>query len=294
MLCVPLIEASWFQRTHIRRMYFFKRPRDANSNPSRDTLFNPQNATSSSVTGNFSIDATPTAQVILPSVVSQGMVVTSIVPVYQVCDPSTAGSPSCSTVLSTITTSSCSTVIPGLATSVTVTDCDQFITFSSSNDVSIATATSAPSASASGAAGIQKRATHRPQTWVEKVECFYIAPWKAVAGGAPTDVTVLCCKTNMSTNSKDCNTIKEVWVVHNVEAAVVKTSTVSISSVFASVSIFSHILSENRYSLIEIASYYRHGTQKQLPRPSRNVPALDHNPMDRHDLYNFKVCFNAC
>ena len=98
---------------------------------------------SASEGGMPSCDSICLANVQGSNLTSQGMVVTSTIPLYEVCDlpaaaaPGAAGSTSCSTVHDTITTSSCSTVMTAGFDRFTIRDCNQNVTFSTHHSYSV-------------------------------------------------------------------------------------------------------------------------------------------------------------
>lgn len=166
-----------------------------------------------------------------PTVISQGVIVTSIVPKYKVCGLPGASPTSCSTVLETITTSACSAVIMGFFTSVIVSDCGQSITFSTKNSYSLVTISPSPTAS---------RAVHgyqepSPTVYMQSVISYFIAPWQSLAADHASGITVIICTIDLL-GRETCQEIQEVWVVHTEYVPVVFTSSLSISRSFTSVS----------------------------------------------------------
>lgn len=99
----------------------------------------------------------PNASIIAPTLKSQGMavttiVLTTIVPIYEVCNTPGSNTTSCSTVFETIITTTCSTVLTYAFSKTTITECAKNITFSTQSSYALATTTILPST-----ANIQKR-----------------------------------------------------------------------------------------------------------------------------------------
>ncbi|TVY21621.1 hypothetical protein LARI1_G000163 [Lachnellula arida] len=174
----------------------------------------------------------PSPRIITPTLTSQSMVVTSVVAAYEVCNtPGSNTSSTCSTVFRNITTSLCSTVLTAWFTSVTVTDCNQNITFSTQSSYSLATATTIPSTPSALPASQALSQGPTATTFVQSVVYYFTAPWQSLAADTPTNIAVLICKFDQDDN-KTCQEIKEVWVVHTENVPVTSTSTVSISTSF--------------------------------------------------------------
>ncbi|RDW77443.1 hypothetical protein BP6252_05496 [Coleophoma cylindrospora] len=166
-----------------------------------------------------------------PKSASQGMIVTSILPQYEVCNLPGSNLTSCSTVLETFTVSSCSAVVTGFFTTVTVSDCNQSITFSSQSSYLLATASVAPTTTAT------KQTPELPSitTYVESVVSYYIAPWQSLASNNPSGITLTVCTMNY-TGYESCVQVQEVWMIHTEYIPVVLTSELAISCSFTSVS----------------------------------------------------------
>jgi hypothetical protein len=145
----------------------------------------------------------------------QGMVVTATVPVYIVCNKlpaATSSSISCSTILDTITTSSCSTTMTAGFDRYTISDCEQNITFSTQSSYSIVTVT--PSSAATPALK-NRDACPSPtySTYAQNIVTYYVCPWRSLASGDPSRITLVICKTDFA-GEVACENIQEVWVVH--------------------------------------------------------------------------------
>ncbi|KAH8759769.1 hypothetical protein BGZ57DRAFT_957077 [Hyaloscypha finlandica] len=170
----------------------------------------------------------PTARIVEPTLTSQGMIVSSIIPLYEVCNTPGPDASSCSTVFETIVTTTCSAVLTYAFTKSTISDCSQNITFSTQSSYSLATAT--VSATMTPAPEDQP---HSVTTYVQSIVSYYIAPWQSLAANTLSNVTVLVCQHDFSGNST-CTTIQEVWVVHTESVPVITTSTLIISTTLAS------------------------------------------------------------
>lgn len=153
--------------------------------------------------------------------VTVGTPMVTVEPAYQVCDPASS---SCSTILQTRTTTVCSGVLTGFFTRVTVTDCDQSVTFSTKSSFSLITST--------GLAARQAQVT----PYVQSVVSYFIAPWQSIAANTPGDITIVVCTFDAAGN-QICNNVQEVWVVHTELVPVVQTSTITVSQYFSSVSL---------------------------------------------------------
>jgi len=187
-------------------------------------------ASSSSQSYFFSL---PTPSIIEPTLTSQGMVVSSTIPLYEVCNTPGSDTISCSTVFETIVTTTCSTVLTYAFTKATISDCSQNITFSTQSSYYLVTATAS--------ATITPAPLNRPPsvtTYVQSIVSYYITPWQALAANTPSNVTVLVCEYDLSGNST-CTTIQEVWTVHTEYVPFTTTSTLIISTTLPSVSLLS-------------------------------------------------------
>lgn len=153
-------------------------------------------------------------------IVISGTPTTTVQPVYQVCD---TASSSCSTVFTTRTTTVCSAVLTGFFTRVTVTDCDQSVTFSTKSSFNLISTT--------GVAARDAQVT----PYVQSVVSYFVAPWQSIAANTPTGITVVVCTFDAAGNEV-CNNVQEVWVVLTQVVPVTSTSTVTVSQYFSSVS----------------------------------------------------------
>jgi hypothetical protein len=217
-LCVLPSEASWLRRADTSHQPEAWQPEAfvANSFPSSSSPF--QSYT-------FSV---PTPRVIEPNLISQGMAVSSIIPLYEVCNTPGLQKRSCSIVFKTIVTTTCSTVLTYAFTQATISDCSQNITFSTRSSYSLATATL--TATTTPAPAFPSSVT----TYVQSIVSYYIAPWQSLAANKPSNVTVLVCEYDF-TGASSCTTIPEVWIVYTKYVPVITTSTLIIWTTLASV-----------------------------------------------------------
>lgn len=127
-----------------------------------------------------------------------------------------SGTSSCDIEYSTTTKTICATTLTGLASKVTVSECDQEITFSSECGYSLETPTPTPATTSASA-------LITPAPTVRRLMTYWLAPWQSLtAGDAPSDVDVKVCKV-LDDGNMQCQRYQEVWEV------VVVTSTVTTS-----------------------------------------------------------------
>jgi hypothetical protein len=127
-----------------------------------------------------------------------------------------SGTGSCDVQYSTTTKTICATTLTGLASKVTVSECDQEITFSTECGYSLETSTPTP-------ATTNASALITPAPTVRRLMTYWLAPWQSLtAGDAPSDVDVKVC-TVLDDGDMRCQRYQEVWEV------VVVTSTVTTS-----------------------------------------------------------------
>jgi len=217
-LCVSPSEASWLRRANTSDQSQAWQPEAFVA-----SLFASSSSPSQSYT--FSV---PTPRVIEPTLASQGMAVSSIIPLYEVCNTPGLQKASCSIVFKKIVTTTCSTVLTYAFTQATISDCSQNITFSTQSSYSIVTATL--TATTTPAPNVSPSVT----TYVQSLVSFYIAPWQSLAANTPSNITVLVCEYDF-TGPSSCTTIQEVWAVYIEHVPVITTSTLIIWTTFASV-----------------------------------------------------------
>ncbi|PVI02355.1 hypothetical protein DM02DRAFT_589739 [Periconia macrospinosa] len=118
-----------------------------------------------------------------------------------------AGTGHCETVYVPTTTTVCATTLTGIATKVTVSECDQEITFSSECGFTLEAAASAPTQTTASNSLIT------PAPIVRKMMTYWIAPWQSLtAGDTPSDVDMKICKV-LDDDELECTRIQEVWEV---------------------------------------------------------------------------------
>ncbi|OAG10452.1 uncharacterized protein CC84DRAFT_1256285 [Paraphaeosphaeria sporulosa] len=115
----------------------------------------------------------------------------------------TAGTARCETVYVPTETTVCATTLTGIASKITVSECDQEITFSSECGFTLETPT--PVTSDSSLITLAPR--------VKRMTTFWVAPWQSLtAGEAPSDVDIKVC-TAQEDESLECIHYREVWEV---------------------------------------------------------------------------------
>lgn len=125
----------------------------------------------------------------------------------------TSGTGSCETVYAPMITTICATTLTGLASKLTITKCDQEVTFSTECGFTLAT----PTPITSSASLIT------PSPTVKRIFTYWLAPWQSLtAGRTPSDVQVKIC-TELDNGKYECIRHREVWEV----VVVTKTITTS-------------------------------------------------------------------
>ncbi|KAF2440542.1 hypothetical protein P171DRAFT_435335 [Karstenula rhodostoma CBS 690.94] len=115
----------------------------------------------------------------------------------------TAGTARCETAYATTETTVCATTLTGIASKITVSECDQEITFSSECGFTLETPTPVTSNSS----------LITPAPTVKRLTTFWVAPWQSLtAGEAPSDVDIKVC-TAQEDESLECLRYREVWEV---------------------------------------------------------------------------------
>jgi hypothetical protein len=141
-----------------------------------------------------------------------------------------SGTGSCSTIYSAAPTTVCATTLTGFASRVTVTECEQEVSFSSENGFSLVTP--APSTvwasigdDESGASGSASPVTITAAPTLQRLVTYWLAPWQALtAGGVPSSVDVkICTLDTPDAGRRTCQRYREVWEV----VVVTSTSTTS-------------------------------------------------------------------
>jgi hypothetical protein len=113
------------------------------------------------------------------------------------------GTGSCNTMYMPIETTVCATTLTGLASKVTVTDCDQEVTFSTECGFTLETPTPI----------ISNSSLITPAPIIKRTFTYWIAPWQSLtAGETPSDIDVKIC-TELDDGNKECSRYQEVWEV---------------------------------------------------------------------------------
>jgi hypothetical protein len=176
----------------------------------------------------------PTTKFITPTTTSQGMSVTHIIPLYEICNLPGANTTSCSPSFTISTTTTCSTVLTGYFQRHTISECDEIITFSSQFDYAIITSpiptTTAP------AARRAKREEPIPDmtTYAQSFTTYYAAPWQSIAANDPSAIQARICGSDIN-GELTCTTITEVWIIHTQYVPVYYSNEISISTIVTSV-----------------------------------------------------------
>jgi hypothetical protein len=115
----------------------------------------------------------------------------------------------CSTSYTSIITPICNTVLTGLATSVSVTNCSQLVTFSTAYNYSVETS---------------------PTPYVQAITTYFIAGWQELMDGAvPTIVEARECSSDTARLTTTCIDSLETWAVVNVTTTTTTESRVTIA-----------------------------------------------------------------
>jgi hypothetical protein len=127
------------------------------------------------------------------------------------------GTGSCETVYAPIATTVCATTLTGLASKITITDCDQEVTFSTECGFTLETPTPIATSNAS---------LITPAPTVKKVFTYWLAPWQSLtAGETPSEIDVKIC-TELDDGNLECDRHQEVW-----EVVMVTTTTTTVRSI---------------------------------------------------------------
>jgi len=136
---------------------------------------------------------------------------------YSISTP--PGNGTCFTEYSPTLTTICATVLNGLASRVTVSECNQEITFSSHSDAHLESTTPF----------VSDGALITPAPTIRLVTTYYRAPWQALTtAGPPSDVDVTIC--SIVDGEEQCLDIEEVWEVKIVTVTSTLTTTVDLST----------------------------------------------------------------
>lgn len=128
---------------------------------------------------------------------------TTVTPEYTTITSNAGG---CETIYAPIETTVCATTLTGLASKVTITKCDQQVTFSSECGFSLET----PSPTTTN-----NTIVITPAPTVKRLYTYWLAPWQSLtAGDTPSDVDVkICTARDDGSDVQDCERYQEVWEV---------------------------------------------------------------------------------
>lgn len=149
--------------------------------------------------------------------------------IYEICELIGGTVTTCFPVVETATSSSCSTVLTGFFSRITVSNCDQSVTFSTKNGFELLTT---PLPAAVGELGA--RQAPQPTAYIQSMVSYYVAPWQSIAANTPDDIRVVVCTVD-SNGAETCNDVREVWEVRTEIVPVLLTTTMTISRFFSAV-----------------------------------------------------------
>ncbi|KAH6620534.1 hypothetical protein C7974DRAFT_315963 [Boeremia exigua] len=137
-----------------------------------------------------------------------------------------SGTTSCSTEYLTTTKTICATTLTGIASKITVSECDQEITFSSECGYSLETPPPTP-ATPSNCPLIT------PAPTIYSLTTYWLAPWQSLtSGAAPSDVAVKVC-TQLADGTAQCQRYQEVWEVFPVTSTLTTALPITFSRTLA-------------------------------------------------------------
>lgn len=218
-----------------------RRPRDFRIHARFDSVLNTGSAPASGLLGtasntpNYNYTSTSQSPLQTGSAIQTNQDQAKITPasvtrsIYEVCEIPGGTSTRCYPVVETATTSSCSTVLTGFFTRITVSDCDQSVTFSTRSSFEILS--TPPPVPQSGLAG---RQVPTPSIYIQSMVSYYVAPWQSIAANKPDDIRVVVCSVD-SKGTEICTDVQEVWLVRVEVVPVLITSTFTISNFFSEV-----------------------------------------------------------
>lgn len=135
------------------------------------------------------------------------------------------GNGTCQTMYSPTPTTICATVLTGLVTRVTVTDCDQDVTFSSDFGYTLVTPTASANASAASNSSLIT-----PAPSIQTLTTYYMAPWQSMTmADPPSDIDKKICRT-FENGTISCVHILEVWEVQIVTMTATTVSHVDLTT----------------------------------------------------------------
>jgi hypothetical protein len=118
----------------------------------------------------------------------------------------TGGTAFCETAYVATQTTVCATTLTGIASKITISECDQEITFSSECGFTLETPTPTLAATANFS-------LITPAPTVKRMTTFWVAPWQSLtAGNTPSDVDIKIC-TLKDDESMECIRYQELWEV---------------------------------------------------------------------------------
>lgn len=137
-----------------------------------------------------------------------------------------SGSGTCQTMYSPTPTTICATVLTGIATRITVSDCEQDITFSTDYGYTLVTPTATANASAAS-----DSSPITPAPSIRTLTTYYLAPWQSLTAAEqqPTDVEKKICNT-FANGTTQCVDISEVWEVQIVTMTATTVSHVDLTT----------------------------------------------------------------
>jgi hypothetical protein len=203
--------------------------RSANSSSNDAGGFN------SSAASNFTFPAS--SAIVQPANLAvQGILVTTTVPLYEVCNyQGSTRTSACTTVQETVTSSSCSTVITAGFNRYSISECDQNITLSTISSFSVVTLL--PNTSSRPVLNERGSECYLPDTiWVQVIVTYYIANWRSLLSGTPSDVYISVCK-SQQIGKASCSGAEELWTLYTSHIATTLTSVVSVAQFFQYISL---------------------------------------------------------
>jgi len=137
------------------------------------------------------------------------------------------GTGSCQTSFAPVQTTVCATTLTGLGSKISVTDCEQQITFSTECGFTLEIPTPTP-ASTPTITGCPSLITPAPS--VRRLYTYWLAPWQSLTeGNTPSDVDVKIC-TEQDNGTMECLRYQEVWEVVVVTSTRTTERTIQVST----------------------------------------------------------------
>lgn len=133
---------------------------------------------------------------------------------------SMSGTSLCETVYVPTATTVCATTLTGIASKVTVSECDQEITFSSECGYTLETPTPVTT----------NHSMITPAPTVKRMMTYWLAPWQSLtAGETPSDVDIKVC-TILEDGNMECIRYQEVWEVVLVTSTITTSREISLTT----------------------------------------------------------------